>query len=475
MERIPVLLGGEKVKTDDEMEVLFPFNGETIAKVALAGEDEIERAVKEASEAFKILREMSCYEREKILLEVAGKLEERKDEFAETITYEAGKPIKLSMSEVDRAILTLKIAAEEAKRIGGELIDLDVTKISDRFAITKRFPIGPILGITPFNFPLNLVAHKIAPAIAAGNSIVIKPGPQTPLSALKVGELFYEAGLPKGALSVIPTTNERAERMVKDERFKLLSFTGSAKVGWYLKNICGRKRVVLELGGNAGVIVEKDADISLSAKQIVRGAFAYAGQSCISVQRVYANGDILENLKEEILNVTEDIKVGDPREPEVDVGPMIRESEAIRAIEWVEEALGMGANLLKGGKREGSILYPTILENVSREAKVWREEIFAPVFMLNSYTNFEEALFFVNDSDYGLQAGIFSSDHNKILEAFYKLDVGGVVVNDIPTIRVDPMPYGGIKKSGLGREGIRYAIGEMTEIKILLLRKPFSK
>jgi len=472
MDTIPLLIGGKRVKTDEEIEVIFPFDGRTIGKVSVAREEEIERAIKAALEAFNKLRELSSYEKWKILMEVASKLEERREEFAEIITLEAGKPIKLSRGEVDRAILTLKTAAEEAKRIGGEWIDLDVTELSDRFAITKRFPIGPILGITPFNFPLNLVAHKVAPAIAAGNPIIIKPGPQTPISALKLGEIFYETNLPEGALSVIPTTNERAEKMVKDERFELLSFTGSAKVGWYLKGICGRKRVVLELGGNAGVIVESDADISLASRQIVKGAFSYAGQSCISVQRVYANRDIHEELKGEILKVTEEIKVGDPRDPKVDVGPMISESDAIRAIEWIEEAINKGANILKGGKREGPLLYPTILEGVPREVKVWREEIFAPVFMLNSYIDYEDALNSVNDSDYGLQAGIFSTNHDKILKAFYRLDVGGVVVNDVPTMRIDPMPYGGIKKSGLGREGIRYAIEEMTEIKILLLRKP---
>jgi len=473
--KVPILVGGERIKTGEEMAVIFPLDGSEVSKVYMAGDWEIERAIERALKAFPVMRELSSYEKERILLNVADKLEKRKEEFAETITLEAGKPIKLSRAEVERAILTLRTAAEEAKRIGGELIDLDVTGTSDRFAITKRFPIGPVLGITPFNFPLNLVAHKVAPSIAAGNPIVIKPGPQTPLSALKLGDLFYEAGLPEGALSIVPTTNERAEKMVRDERFELLSFTGSAKVGWYLKGICGRKRVVLELGGNAGVIVDRDSDISLSAKQIVRGAFAYAGQSCISVQRVYADYEIFENLKEEILKEAEKVRVGDPRDPEVDVGPMIRESEAQRALEWIEEAISKGANLVKGGKRKGSILYPTILENVSRETKMWREEIFAPVFMMNSYGDFKEAIKFVNDSDYGLQAGIFSRNMERVLEAFYKLDVGGVIVNDISTTRIDPMPYGGIKKSGLGREGIRYAIEEMTEIKILLLRKPSGK
>ncbi|MFH2003918.1 MAG: aldehyde dehydrogenase family protein, partial [Bacteroidota bacterium] len=354
--------------------------------------------------------------------------------------------------------------------IGGETIPLDLASHSEkRFGIVRNFPIGPILAITPFNFPLNLVAHKVAPCIATGNTMVLKPAPQAPLLALILGEIILESGAPAGMINILPTTNELAERMVKDDRFKMLTFTGSAQVGWYLKTIAGKKKVVLELGGNAAVIVDKTADGVQAAKRIALGAYGQAGQSCIKVQRIYIHKEIAETFTENFVTATKATKYGNPLEDDTIVGPLIDKTAADRIESWINEAISNGAKLLAGGKRNGLLIEPTILTSTRNDMKVVCEEIFGPVVTLHTFTNIEDAVSEVNNSKYGLQAGIFSNDFKNIFYSYENLEVGGVVVNDFPTYRIDHMPYGGIKDSGLGREGIKYAIEEMTEKKLLVV------
>ncbi|MER3422120.1 MAG: aldehyde dehydrogenase, partial [Nitrospiraceae bacterium] len=394
----------------------------------------------------------------------------RREEFAQMITAEAGKPITDARREVGRAIQTFTVAAEEAKRIPGEVVPLDWTPGMESYlGIARRFPIGPILGITPFNFPLNLVAHKVAPSLAAGNPIVLKPAPQTPLTALMLGEVILEAGLPAGALSMLPCENTVAEQMVMDPRFKMLSFTGSAAVGWMLKAKCGKKRVTLELGGNAGVIVEPDADLDVAAQRCVAGGYVYAGQSCISVQRIYAHQSVYDTFLEKLLARVAALKVGDPLDETTVVGPLINEATARRVEEWVEEAVAQGARVRIGGKRKGSLFEPTVLTDVTPSMKVSCQELFGPVLTVSPYIRFDEALAALNDSQYGLQAGVFTRDVEKVFRAYRELEVGAVLVNEIPTFRADHMPYGGVKDSGLGREGLRYAVEEMTELKLLVV------
>jgi len=392
------------------------------------------------------------------------------EEFARTITTEAGKPITDARREVGRAIQTFSVASEEAKRIPGEIVPLDLTPGTDAYlGLVRRFPIGPVLGITPFNFPLNLVAHKVAPCLACGNPIVLKPAPQTPLTALLLGEVVLEAGLPAGALSVVPCDNTVAEHLVTHPGLKVLSFTGSASVGWMLKAKSGKKRVLLELGGNAGVIVEPDADLGIAAQRCVTGGFAYAGQTCIAVQRIYVHESVHDRFVAELLARVAQVKAGDPLEEATVVGPLIDEAAARRVEDWIAEAVAQGAKLLAGGKRSGPLVEATVLADVSPAMKVSCREVFGPVVTVNRYQRFEEAIQALNESDYGLQAGLFSRDVDRIFKAYRELDVGTVLANEVPTFRADHMPYGGVKDSGLGREGVRYAIEEMTEPKLLVL------
>jgi glyceraldehyde-3-phosphate dehydrogenase (NADP+) len=339
----------------------------------------------------------------------------------------------------------------------------------NRWALIRRFPIGPILGITPFNFPLNLVAHKVAPALAAGNPIIIKPAPQTPLSALALGEMVVRAGWPRGGISVLPCAHEVVGELLRDERIRMLSFTGSAEVGWRLKAQVPKKRVTLELGGNAAVLVHEDADLEYAARRAVYGGFAYAGQTCISVQRILVHEAVSEPFLTRLLEGVRDLVVGDPKEETTDVGPMISEAAAERAEQWIREAVAAGARVLVGGERQGAFLMPTVLADAPPETKVWSEEVFAPVVVVNRYADFEEALRQVNASRYGLQAGLFTRDVRRIFRAYEVLEVGGLIVNDVPTYRADHMPYGGVKDSGFGREGVRAAIEEMTEARLLAL------
>jgi glyceraldehyde-3-phosphate dehydrogenase (NADP+) len=398
-------------------------------------------------------------------------LGQARQELAETIVSEAGKPITYAEGEVDRCILTFSIAEEEAKRIGGEVIPLDITAAAaGRTGITRRFPIGPIAAITPFNFPLNLVAHKVAPALAAGNTVVVRPASQTPFSSLILGRICMEAGVPKGAINVVPSPVAVAQKLLTDERIKKISFTGSDEVGWGLKDKCGKKKITLELGGNAAVIVHSDCDLDFAAERIAVGSFAYAGQICISIQRIYVEEAIFAVFKKRFLRaIKEKIGVGDPRKRTTVVGPMIDAASADRVMEWIQEAKDGGAKVPCGGKRKRNVIQPTVLTNVDPRMKISCREAFGPVVTLDAYRDFEEALNRVNDSVYGLQAGVFTRDIRRIHSAFCELDVGGVIINDYPTFRVDNMPYGGVKNSGMGREGVKYAIEEMTELKLLVL------
>ncbi len=404
------------------------------------------------------------------LQRIAGAIYDRRDEFARLITAEAGKPITDAKREVSRAVQTFTVAAEEAKRIPGDVIPLDWMPGTDsHLGILRRFPIGPVLGITPFNFPLNLVAHKVAPALAAGNSILIKPAPQAPLTALLLGEIAVEAGLPSGGLNVLPCDNTVAEQLVVDPRFKLLSFTGSAAVGWMLKAKCGKKKVVLELGGNAGVIVEPDADLEFAAQRCAAGGFGYAGQTCISVQQVFVHHSVSDLFTTKLLLQVARLKAGDPGDEATVVGPLIDQQAAHRIEAWIGEAVSQGARVLLGGKRMGSVVEATVLSNVTPAMKVSCQEVFGPVVTVTPYRQFDDAIQALNRSDYGLQAGVFTQDVNKVFHAFRQLEVGAVLANEIPTFRADHMPYGGVKDSGIGREGVRAAIEDMTEPRLLVM------
>ncbi|MBI2931534.1 MAG: aldehyde dehydrogenase family protein [Planctomycetes bacterium] len=465
--RRKLLIANEWIDTPDTLAVRRPYSGDVVAK---AGPDEAERAVRAAVRAFEETRRLPSVRRAEILGRAAAGLQRRREDLARAITLESGKPIKLSRGEVERAILTFTTAQEEAKRIGGDVVPLDLTAATaGRLGLTRRFPLGPILGITPFNFPLNLVAHKVAPAVAAGNSIVIKPASATPTAALMLGEILLEADMPAGMVNIVPMSSELAERLVADERFRLLTFTGSNAVGWDLKRKAGKKRVVLELGGNAGVIVHDDASLPLALERCVAGGYAQAGQSCISVQRIYVQDRVYEEFARSFVERVLTLSAGDPLDEKADVGPMIDEEAARRVEEWVDEAVRGGAAVLCGGKRDGRFYAPTVLADVKPEMKVHDREVFGPVVNLYRYRDFAEALREINASAFGLQAGVFTQDVGRVFQAFETLEVGGVIVNDASTFRVDPMPYGGEKDSGLGREGLRYAIEEMTQLRLLAL------
>lgn len=471
----PFLTAGRWQQTATTTKILNPFNGDVVAEVCQAGSGDVEVAVQSTLEGARVMRDFPGHLRSSLLQKVSVLLDARAEEIARTIMAEGGKPITDARREVSRAVHTFSIAAEEAKRIAGEVLPLDWTPATEaHWGLTRRFPIGPILGITPFNFPLNLVAHKIAPALAAGNAILIKPAPQTPLTALLLGEVIMEAGLPGGAVNILPCPNPVAERLVADPRFKLLSFTGSAAVGWMLKGKSGKKKVVLELGGNAGVIVEPDADLDWAAQRCASGGFVYAGQTCISVQRILVHESIADAFTKKLLALVAIVKTGDPADDATVVGPLIDSSATRRVESWIQEAVAQGARVLAGGARKESVLEATVMSQVTPSMKVSCEEVFGPLVTVTSYRQFEQAVAMLNNSPYGLQAGIFSQDVNRIFSAFRDLEVGAVLANEIPTFRAEHMPYGGVKDSGLGREGVRYAIEEMTEPRLLVLnlRRP---
>jgi len=464
------LVNGQWRTSSEEVEICSPYNGDVVGTTYRATAQDLEEAIEAATRAFDEVRRLSGYRRAAILENIVRAIKLQQDEMARLIALEAGKPLRAARTEVSRAIVTFTDALEESKRLRGEWWPLDGEASGEhRFALVRRFPRGPVAAITPFNFPLNLVAHKVAPALACGATMVLKPAPQAPLSALNLARLVHEAGAPAGMLNVLLCSVEVAQPLVTDDRFKLLSFTGSAAVGWSLKPKAGKKRVVLELGGNAGVAIHFDAALDYAAERCALGGFSYAGQSCISVQRAFVHRRVFDEFTEKFLHRVRQLRVGDPLDEATDVGPMISQREAERAESWIKEAVEGGAKVLMGGERDGAVLQPTVLTNTRPEMKVCREEVFAPVVVLEPYTELEEALRRINDSPYGLQAGVFTRDVNAIFHAFEELEVGGVMVNDVPTYRADPMPYGGMKDSGLGREGVRYAIEEMTERKVLVL------
>ena len=463
-----LFIGGKRVETKEIATVVNPYDGTLVGEVFMAGEAEMEEAIAAADRAFEVTRKLPSYKRSEILVRIADELRTRREELARTMTLESGKPIQYTRGEVDRAMLTFSYASEESKRIPGEVVPLDLAAGSEkRWGVVRRFPIGAIASIAPFNFPLNLAAHKIAPALAAGNTVIHKSPPQTPITSMILGEILANSGLPDGAANVVACTNEAAEKMVLDPRLKMLSFTGSPRVGWYLKSKAPKKKVVLELGGNAAVIVEPDADIDFVARRLSLGAFSNAGQICISVQRIYVHEKIYDRFRKKFLEETRKVKVGNPLDDDTVVGPMINSIEADRAFKWIQEAKAAGAKILAGGGRNGNILEPTVFESVPTNANLYCEEAFAPVAILETYSEFDEAIRKVNDTRFGLQAGIFTNDTRKIFKAFDEIQVAGVIINDYPTYRIDNMPYGGVKDSGFGREGLRYAIEEMTELKLL--------
>jgi len=464
------LLDGKFMTDGQPVEIRSPYDNKVVGIVTFAGAIQVEAAIAGAVRCFEVTRKLPAFERQRVLREVARQIGLRHEEFARSIALESGKPIKTARAEVDRAVFTFTVASEEATRIGGEYLPLDLQELAaQRWGMVRRFPVGAIAAITPFNFPLNLVAHKVAPAIATGCTVVLKPAPQTPLTALLLAEVVQNAGWPAGALNVLPLSNEDAALLVRDDRLRMLTFTGSSAVGWRLKTEAGKKRVTLELGGNAAVIVHSDADLDYAAERCAIGGFSYAGQSCIAVQRIFVQQSVYEKFVEKFLARVRDFKAGNPLDEATFIGPLIREQDAIRAQQWVEEAISAGAKLLIGGHRQGSLMEATMLTNTRREMRVNCEEVFAPVKTVEPYTDFGQVLAEINASPYGLQAGLFTRDVVLIFRAYEELEVGGLIVGDAPTFRIDHMPYGGVKDSGMGREGLRYAIEDMTERRLLVM------
>ncbi len=473
IEHYPFYLAGEAVHANTDLAVLSKVDGSAIARVARANRESVDAAIAKAVEARRPLAQLPPWRRAAVLTAVRAGIESRGETFARTIALESGKPIRDARAEVARALDTFALAANEATRIGGEVLPVDVSPATRGWqAITRRFPIGVCAFVTPFNFPLNLVAHKIAPAIAAGCPFVLKPASSTPISALLVAELLAECDLPPGSFSVLPTGHREAAPLVEDERIAHLSFTGSPDVGWDMRARAGSKRVSLELGGNAGCIVDAGTDIARAAERIAKGAFGQSGQSCISVQRVFAHKSLFEALRDALVERARGLVVGDPLDEATDIGPMIDEGEARRVESWIREACDRGARLLTGGSRRGAFMDPAVLVEVDPSLPLACKEVFGPVVLLEPFDHFDDALERVNASRYGLQAGVFTDSLDRTLRAFERLEVGAVVVGDVPTVRVDAMPYGGVKRSGLGREGPRFAIESMTELRTLLIHRP---
>lgn len=469
----PYYLASEAVFANQDLDVTNKYTGEVATKVAKADAATIDKAIAAAQQAQPAMTKMAPYQRKAVLDHCVKRFEERFDELAQALCIEAGKPIKDAKGEVTRLIDTFRIAAEESVRINGEVINLEISERAHGYqGMTKKVPIGPCSFISPFNFPLNLTAHKVAPAIAAGCTFILKPASRTPIGALIIGEVLAETDLPKGAFSILPCSRDGAELFTTDDRLKLLSFTGSPDVGWELKAKAGKKPVVLELGGNAACIVDEDADLDDAINRIITGAYYQSGQSCISVQRLLIHERIYDEFKERYVARVKDLVSGDPSDENTFIGPMIAESEAERLESWINTARDQGASVLCGGTRKGPMLDATVLENVPKDCDVSADEAFGPVSVLAKFSNYDEALKEANNSRYGLQAGVFTRDIYKIQQAWDELDVGGVIIGDVPSWRVDNMPYGGVKDSGLGREGLRYAIEDMTETRLLVIRRP---
>ena len=467
----PYYLANKAVYANQDLVVVDKFTGEIATRVAMADSAAISQAIAAAETAMPALIAMGSYERKAVLDHCVSQFQKRTNELADSLCIEAGKPIKDARGEVTRLIDTFRIAAEECTRIGGDVIPMDISARAKGYrGMTKRVPIGPCSFISPFNFPLNLAAHKVAPALAVGCSFILKPASLTPIGALIIGEVLAETDLPEGAFSILPCPRDGAALFTEDERLKLLSFTGSPDVGWQLKAKAGKKKVVLELGGNAACLVDADTKIDDAVARIIFGAFYQSGQSCIGVQRILIHHSIYDEFKAKLVNETLKLKMGNPHDEDTFIGPMISESEANRLKGWIDEAVASGATLLCGGEQQGSMLQATLLENVDKKTNLYREEAFGPAAILSSFNDYDAALDEINDSRFGLQAGIFTRDIYKAYKAWDRLEVGGVVIGDVPSWRVDHMPYGGVKDSGLGREGIRYAIEDMTEERLLVLR-----
>jgi glyceraldehyde-3-phosphate dehydrogenase (NADP+) len=469
MKTYKIYRAGTFIQTGKELEVINPYTQKAFAKTYLAGSSELEQSIVGAKKVEETMRGLSSHRRYKILMEISAGIRERRRELAESLAAQSGKPMKYALGEIDRATQGFIIAAEESKRLPREYISIDWTpKGEGREGLVRYFPVGLVAGISPFNFPMNLAVHKIAPALAAGNPIILKPARSTPLSVLELAEIIDQTDLPKGALSILPMDREAGNQLVTDERIKMLSFTGSPNVGWKMKQQSGKKKVALELGGNAGVIVSNSADIEDAVEKCVFGGFVYSGQVCIHAQRIYVHDDIFEEFSNRFVQKAEQLKKGDPLDEKTDISVLIDKEEAGRIAEWVEEAAEQGARILTGGKREGGFYPPTVLTGTQPSMKVCSLELFGPVVTLEPFSDFKKAVDEVNNSAYGLQAGVFTNHLKEMDLAFEHLDVGGVMINHVPTFRVDHMPYGGMKDSGFGREGIKYSIREMMEPKLLV-------
>lgn len=457
---------------DDALEVVNKYNQETVAEVARADSELLEQAIQKGLEAVPAMQALKPYQKQRILLDCVAKFTERFDEFTEALIAEGGKPEAAAKAEVKRLIATFQFAADAVTTVPeGEVLPLDATEASAGYrGFSKRVPIGLCGFISPFNFPLNLVAHKIAPAIAAGCPFILKPASYTPIGALMIADVLAETDLPAGAFSILPMSSKVADVLVTDERIKLLSFTGSDKVGWDMKARAGKKKVVLELGGNAAVMIEPDADLEKALPRVITGGYSQAGQVCISVQRVLIHKDIYQSVKDKLVTLAKEVKSGDPSQADVVIGPMIDKGELERIQQWIDEAVEEGATLLCGGEVDGLVMNATILENVSHESKLYKDEAFGPVMILEAYDDFDKGIELANDSRFGLQVGVYSSSINKAMQAWDHIEAGGVIINDVPTFRVDNMPYGGVKDSGFGREGVKYAIEDMTEIRLMVVK-----
>ena len=457
---------------DDALEVVNKYNQETVAEVARADSELLEQAIQKGLEAVPAMQALKPYQKQRILLDCVAKFTERFDEFTEALIAEGGKPEAAAKAEVKRLIATFQFAADAVTTVPeGEVLPLDATEASAGYrGFSKRVPIGLCGFISPFNFPLNLVAHKIAPAIAAGCPFILKPASYTPIGALMIADVLAETDLPEGAFSILPMSSKVADVLVTDERIKLLSFTGSDKVGWDMKARAGKKKVVLELGGNAAVMIEPDADLEKALPRVITGGYSQAGQVCISVQRVLIHKDIYQSVKDKLVALAKEVKSGDPSQADVVIGPMIDKGELERIQQWIDEAVEEGATLLCGGEVDGLVMNATILENVSHESKLYKDEAFGPVMILEAYDDFDKGIELANDSRFGLQVGVYSSSINKAMQAWDHIEAGGVIINDVPTFRVDNMPYGGVKDSGFGREGVKYAIEDMTEIRLMVIK-----
>lgn len=474
MEKEKFLIKNEFVSSEETVNIINPYSSEIVKQVYKSNSEHINVALGYLTSIFPKYKNIPSYTKAELLQIATNKIKKRKEDLAYLLTLETGKPIKLSRLEVDRAIFTFQTGAEEARRIEGDVIQIDQLKgAEEKFGIIRRFPIGVIFAITPWNFPINLVAHKISPALASGNVVLLKPASASLCCGLEIGKIIKEAsediGLDYCPVNVITSSGSEVEKFVSDDRIKMISFTGSPAVGWNLKKKLSMQKISLELGGNAGVIVDENSDLKLASSKIAVGAFAHAGQSCISVQRVFAHKNIYKEFEKLLLEETKKIKFGNPFEEDILVGPMINETEAKRVEQWIQEAKDTKGKTLCGGKREKAVLEPTILTNTKKDCNVNAKEVFAPLLTLNEFDDFKKAVEEVDNSNFGLQAGVFTNNLQNVLYAYENIEVGGVVINDVATFRIDSMPYGGVKQSGIGKEGVKYAIEEMTERKILVL------